>query len=265
MPDERAAVIDTFGRRDVRMEKLPEELMTMRFGGATVAENLQRAIESGALVEAEDGSISLGKTEPGDNWAVVPHQRPMECSFLIGFMFEIAYARSAVPYGCQTCYKVKVVPRSLRELVAAWGIGKQIDCWSKWGADLDNRYSQNIYAGYFYTSGLDMARAVFRVVREAIDNDPKLGAGVTMSIKRGCSDYEKFVGPSDKFEFAPELAELEAHLRSRYRVKKRVGLRPVQLARWIDVAFRIGDDTYLDFTNGQRLHPKMVSYDPIGP
>ena len=34
------------------------------------------------------------------------------------------------------------------------------------------------------------------------------------------------------------------------------------MAHWIDTAFRIGDDTYLDFTNGRRLKPKMVSYDP---
>jgi hypothetical protein len=48
-------------------------------------------------------------------------------------------------------------------------------------------------------------------------------------------------------------------------VKKRAGPRPVRVARWIDVVIHIGDDTDLDFTNGQRLHPKMVSYDPIGP
>lgn len=247
------------------MSKSPSDLLEMRFRGTSVAENLKRAIDAGTVIEGEDGSLSLADQGAGSNWAVVPTPTPMECTFLIRFMFEVAYARAAVPHGCQACYKVKVVPRTLRELVAAWGIGKQIKCWSKWGVDLDNRYSQDVYAGYFYVSGLDMARAIYAVAREAIDNEPKLGSGIKMTIKRGCSDYEKFVGPSDQFEFAPELAELEAYLKKKFRIKKRTGPRPVQLAHWIDVAFRIGDDTYLDFTNGQRLQPRQVSYDPVAP
>ncbi len=89
-------------------------------------------------------------------------------------MFHHAYAESAVPNGCSGCYKVKVVLRTLRELVAAWEIGKRTPCKSKWGTDLNNAYSQNIYAGYFYVSGLDGARALFKVVRETIDQIPNL-------------------------------------------------------------------------------------------
>ena len=190
---------------------------------------------------------------------------PLDCSFLMNVLFYGAYAGSTVPYGCQACYKVKVVPQTVRELVAAWGVAKRIACTSKWGVDFYNKFSQDIYAGYFYTSGLDMARAVFKSVRQAIDSDPKLGPHVAISIKRGCSNYEEKLGPSDKYQFAPELAELEAHLKTRHREREsHERLPPVPLARWIDVAFRIGDDTYLDFTNGQRLRPKTVTYDPNG-
>lgn len=31
---------------------------------------------------------------------------------------------------------------------------------------------------------------------------------------------------------------------------------------WIQCAFRIGDDTYLDFTGGERLYSDRVNYDP---
>src|SRR5665647_1902980 len=103
------------------------------------------------------------------------------------FLFFQIYARSALPQGCSACYKVKVVLRTLRELVAAWGIAKRIECRSKWGVDLENPYSQNIYAGYFYVAGHDMARVMYRVVREAFGNDPMLGPDIPMSIKRGCS------------------------------------------------------------------------------
>jgi hypothetical protein len=167
-----------------------------------------------------------------------------------------------VPHGCRACYKVKVAPRTLRELVAAWQIGQRIECRSKWGIDFYNPHSQDVYAGYFYTTGLEGARAVCKVVREAFDAEPKIGADIPMTIKSGCSEYEAAVGPSDRYEFTPEMAELEAYLKCRFHDRKRVDQGNIALAYWIDTAFRMGDDTYLDFTGGKRLRPATVTYDP---
>lgn len=152
--------------------------------------------------------------------------------------------------------------RSLRELVAAWGIAKRIACRSKWGVDLNNRYSQGVYAGYFFTSGLDAARAIHKIAREAFDNEPRLGPSIGISIRRGCAEYEAALGPPDRFTFAPELAELEDHLRTRFRSAEASGLRPVPMAHWIETACRIGDETYLDFTGGKRLHRGLTSRSP---
>jgi hypothetical protein len=247
---------------DQAVAKTPEQLLALRIGGATVAENLQRAVESGQVIRHEDGTFELPAQPRADNWKTVDYGPPLGCKFLIRFLFRQAYAESAVPLGCSACYKVKVVPRTLRELVAAWEIGKRIECQSKWGVDLGNPYSQNIYAGYFYTTGLDGARVIFKIVREAIDADAKLGPGVAMTIKRGCSEYEAKLGPSDRYEFAPELAELESYLRSRLRKSQVASPPTLPVAHWIDTAYRIGDDTYLDFTGGKRLRPKTVTYDP---
>jgi len=58
------------------------------------------------------------------------------------------------------------------------------------------------------------------------------------------------------------LKELEDYLKGRFRENK-VNQEPsLPLMYWIEVAFRIGDDTYLNFTGGQRLRPKSVTYDP---
>jgi hypothetical protein len=240
-----------------------DELLALKFGGHTVSENIQRAIDAGDLVRKADGHLRLARaSEPVADWARVAHGPNLDCKFKFKFLFEQVYAKSAVPYGCSACYKVKIVPRTLRQLVAAWGIGKKIKCRSKWGTDIENRYSQDVYAGYFYLSGLEPARALYRVVREIIDSHPTLGPEVAMSIKRGCSDYEAAVGPSDQYSFAPELGELEAYLREQFCSDRSQGLPPQPMARWLDVAFRIGDDTYLDFTQGKRLRPKTVAYTP---
>jgi len=245
------------------MTKAPEELMALRPGGTSVAENIRRSIQSGRLVENSDGTFELaGNQKQKVHWMYVDNGPPLGCGFLMYFMFHHAYAEAAVPDGCSACYKVKVVPRTLRELVAAWEIAKHIECRSKWGIDLDNPFSQNTYAGYFYVTGLEAARALFKVVRETFAADPKLGPDMVITIKRGCSEYEAAVGPSDRYAFTTEMAELEAYLKTRFRERKAVYYGSTVAARWIETAFRLGDDTYLDFTGGKRLRKKTMTYDP---
>jgi hypothetical protein len=114
------------------MTKAPDELLALRIGETTVGENLRRAVESGRLTEANNGALLVAKDSKREvNWLYVTHGPPLGCGFLMDFMFQHAYAQSAVPDGCSACYKVKVVPRTLRELVAAWEIGKRIHYRSK--------------------------------------------------------------------------------------------------------------------------------------
>ncbi len=245
------------------MTKKPEELLALRFGETTVGDNLRRAVEAGRLVENEGGILErAGDPREAVNWMFVSSGPPMDCGFLMYFAFEHAYAEAAVPGGCSACYKVKVMPKTLRQLVAAWDIAKNIQCHSKWGTDLNNPYSQNIYAGYFYVSGLDAARALYKMVRQATDDHPKLGPDVPIVIKRGCSEYEAKLGPSDRYTFTPEMRELEAYLKTRFRWHKAEYHTSLIVAHWIETAFRIGDDTYLDFTGGKRLRERTLTYDP---
>jgi hypothetical protein len=243
------------------MATLSDELRAL--GGTTAAENLRRAVEAGRLIEQADGKLALPpKPSQETNWVFVANGTPPYCPFLKNFLFREVYARSAVPYGCRDCYKVHVTPRTLRELVAAWQLAKDIACPSKWGVNFENPYSRNYYSGVFYTNGLDNARAIFAAVRSAFNSEDKLGPNLEMAIKRGCSEFEDAIGPSDRYEFPPELERIEAHLQSRFRAPRFAGRTSVPMARWIDVACRLGDDTYLDFTNGKRLRVPRVTYDP---
>jgi hypothetical protein len=245
------------------MTKAPEQLLAMPVGATSVGENLHHSIASGRLTEKEDGTLEItGNPKVGVSWMYVDNGPPLGCGFLMYFMFHHAYAEAAVPSGCRACYKVKVIPRTLRELVAAWEIAKDVKCRSKWGTDVNNPYSQNIYAGYFYVAGLDAARALFKVVRQAFSDDSKLGPDIAMMIKRGCSEYEAKLGPSDRYAFTPEMAELEAYLKTRFRERRAEYQPSLVAAHWIETAFRLGDDTYLDFTGGKRLRRKTMAYDP---
>lgn len=245
------------------LSHVPEALRELRYGPGTAEQNLRRAIDAGILIELEDGSLKLPPApEAVSSWMEVPNGPPLDCHFLLNAAFDGIYGGGAVPYGCRECYKVKVRLSSLRQLMAAWKLGKTIPCLSKWGLDLGNPFSQDIYAGYLYATGLDAARVMHKVVREAIDADPALGPDVLMSIKRGCSKYEVALGPSDRYAFTPEMAELEALLRTRFVTPVTPGSSMRTIGRWIQAAYQMGDDTYLDLTGGRRLIPLSVTYAP---
>jgi hypothetical protein len=243
----------------------PEDILAFKIGNSTVGQNLQRAIESGAVLQHDNGSLELARRpEQPDSFVMIPNGPRLPCQFLNKFLFGRVYRATAVPKACEPCYKVKALPRTLRELVALYEIAKGIECLSKWGIDLYNLHSQSVYAGFFYVKGLDAARALLPIVRKAADENPKLGAEVPIVIKRGCSNFEAALGPSDQYTFQPELSEIEAYLKSKWRPRKAEinTLATTLYETWVPFAYQMGDNTYLDFTNGKPLYPKSLTYDP---
>ena len=248
------------------MTESTNALLNFKVGNSTIAQNLHNAVTSGALLKQQDGYYELPKiNQKVSPWLKVLQAPGMDCHFLMHFLFKQAYGRSIVPLGCQNCYKVCIVPKNVRELMALRSLQVVMNCEAKCGVELDHSMSQNIYSGFFYCNGLDEARAVYQKVRYAINEHPKLGPAVAMHIKRGCTVYEVSCGPSDQFSFAPELVELEAHLSRRFKRPANVShLHTKQATQvlWLHTAFSIGDDSYLEFTGGKRLYPKTVTYEP---
>jgi hypothetical protein len=178
------------------------------------------------------------------------------------FLFQGAYAKSAVPYACRNCYKVKVEAKTLRELIAVRKIVGALDVSHKCGPEVDHIYSSNLYGAFMYLDGLDAALRQKESVRDLVDREPLLGPDVPVYIKRGCTPFELACGPSDQYTFFPELQELEPQLFSLFVPAKRPSALPkaITFAMWIATAYRIGDETYLDFTGGKRYYPKLVKY-----
>ncbi|MEI9991741.1 MAG: hypothetical protein WDM86_17085 [Rhizomicrobium sp.] len=253
------------------IETLPSMVLA---NGRSVAENLEQAAESGALVRREDGRFELADfvSHPGKPSRLDPFIKDgpqgafPPCAFLNHFLFRQAYGESAVPFGCRDCYKVKVVSRSMRQLMAVRDIVKSLPCASKSGPEVDNPQNSSPYGTYLYLTGLGVAQAYYRKVREKIDQHSSLGPDTKMLVKRGCSNYEHRCGPSDKYTFDPRLEPLEAALATwfvapvlRFTREIRNALALTQMVR---TAYRIGDETYKDFNGGRDLVQPTVNYAP---
>lgn len=244
------------------MDKYLEE---MRFGAYTVQENLARAVAAQRLMVLPDSRFSLPPRGGLPYFLHVKLFSGKPCRFLNAFLFENAYARAAVPYGCRNCYKLKIVPPDLRGLIALRGIFENAPYNSKCGVDFLNQYSSDIYAGFIYLDGLKAAQNAYKELRKLVDEHPDLGQTVSLSIKRGCSNYEAVCGPSDRWVFRDEMSALEASLKLRFNKELSVPddyqrRRMSLMVRWIQFAYSIKDESYLTFTGGKRLYPPAVSY-----
>lgn len=243
--------------------------LACRVGPATIADHLAAAVAAGQLIAHDDGSWELParpQNGPGP-WLSNRVPAPFPCKPLKNFLFDIAYRRGRVPWGCRNCYKVKIQAANLRQLLAVREIMDAAPEAGKCGVELGIRQSSGLYAAFFYFDGLDRTRQAFHRLRRVADADPRLGEQTPMLIKRGCTEYEMSCGPSDGYAFAPEQAAVETALLARLRPPPSPPRFSAALTvmGWVQTAFQIGDETYLDVTRGRRLYPRVVTYDPGPP
>jgi hypothetical protein len=244
-------------------------------GDRSVGAHLDAAIERGDLVRRQDGGLALAgpqteRDEVGRKGGFLGRagRNDRFCGFLNGFLFEQAYGQAQVPFGCNSCFKVKIATRSLRALMAAKQIAEGTSYTTKSGQAVDNPANQDLYSTYLYLDGLEEARSVHSELRQAVDADGRLGPEVAITIKRGCTNYERKLGPSDSYAFDPRLEAIEADLAARFRDERperqasKEAVAALRMLRLIRTAYRIGDETYMDFTDGKPLLPPLVSYAP---
>lgn len=245
-------------------ERELESLLSLRIGQRTIAENLERAVANGALGrKAPNGYVLPTDSRVRDRTVRNSAPWPYPCRTLL-FLFDEIYERKQVPWTCRNCYKVKVAPRKVAQLVRVFDATAQKPYPSKFQPDMDAHYTPDLYGAYFYADGLEQARAIHRDVSETMAGDAAL-AGVPVTIKRGCTEYEMHCGPSDQYRFPDGLAALEEALLATIDAppgNSRLVPRNLILVLWIRQAFRIGDESYLELTGGQRLFPETVKYAP---
>jgi hypothetical protein len=250
-----------------------DDALDLEVGGRSLAANLERAIESGVVLRQEDGRLAL-RRGPDDADEVrrkggfIGQRGTLKrsCEFLNHFLFEQVYAGAAVPFGCRNCYKIRISTRSLRALMAVKDIAESTEYTTKSGPDVDNPYNQSLYATCLYFDGLEEAQKAYDHLRPRLDQHEFLGPGVVMMIKRGCSNYERRLGPSDAYEIDPRLEAVEAGLAERYidshkpSVIPKETIKALRMLELVGIAYRIGDETYTDFTGGKPLYPPPVNY-----
>ena len=168
-----------------------------------------------------------------------------------------------VPVGCQDCWKVVVRPSTLKQLFALESLQRRLDRPSKCGIEIRQQVFGN-YGGYFYNRGLEKGLECYKVVRTEIDKHDELGPQVPVLLKRGCTEMEHGVGPSDKWEVSETQIALELEIKDRFVNDVKIvpqsehAMRHVRQT-WIEKAYEWGDPTVFEYIDGP-LYPEYVTY-----
>src|SRR5436190_20809315 len=132
--------------------------LAVEIAGLSIQARLDQAIERGDVIQDADGTLRLASVHNGDSYISKLNKFRPPCVFLNRFLFQQVYTGTTVPFGCRDCYKIKIVTRTLRELMAAKQIAESSGHNTKSGAEVDSRRNQDLYGNYLYFQGLDQAR-----------------------------------------------------------------------------------------------------------
>jgi hypothetical protein len=168
-----------------------------------------------------------------------------------------------IPSQCHQCWKVVIRPRTIEELFALYEYQMhQYNAPCKCGIE-DRGYVEGIYGGYFYNDSLEAGKECLdKVIREF---SSKFSPEMPIYLKRACTEFEQSWGDSAKWEISDDQKALEKTLNSifvqdEYKMPQTDHLRSHVFKRWIHKAADHGDMTYLRFTDGVHLVPKIVKY-----
>lgn len=170
-----------------------------------------------------------------------------------------------VPRNCQGCYKVVAKPKTLKQLFQLEIVQYGLDHASKCG--IEPRYSVfGMYGGYWYNRGLDEGIHCYNTVREAVNNMLDDGENVTVMLKRGCTEMEHAVGPSDQWTVTEEQENFEALIEQRFVMDIPVlsqsrHVKDYIRQKWIEEAWKIGDETVNEYIDAPIYAPYVTYHD----
>jgi hypothetical protein len=204
--------------------------------------------------------------EPRTPWRFVIHNA--DCFMWSDVLFEVVsmqIGRAFVPSFCHDCFKIVIAPRTLKELFALEALMFKLELPSKCGIEVRD-YVPRIYGGYVYSRSVEEGRERFPIVRMAIDEDPDLGPDVPMILKRGCTEMEAKLGPSDTWVPPSKTQDrLEALIFDTIEWEELIVAQPPELVRnihrrWIEWAFAQNDETYREYTGGYPIKGAPRTY-----
>jgi hypothetical protein len=212
-----------------------------------------------------------------DNWLHVRYDKNRLCQNWWSKYFGVF---RCIPQKCRNhCFKAVAAHRgfdeerqyykqlSLSEVMDIHELQCQIGMIAKCGMD-ERDYTPTIWGAYWYCDSLEQAEDLYPVLREGLD---EINPEIVLDIKRGCTEFELYHGPSNTWEEkAEKYAETEAALDKwvstmpNFDVERQHELIQQTIKiRFLHWAYMHGDMTYKEFIEGEDLIYKFKDYTEV--
>lgn len=198
-----------------------------------------------------DGKLSMEIDTP---WVFAKRHPTHNCFLWHTIMWKLF---TILPKHCETCFKVVVRPKTVRDLFKLHYLQKELGLPSKCGTEIGRHGVPYLYGGYFYCQGIDEGRERNEIVKKAIK-----AAGIELEVpvdfKRFCTEYEEIIKDSSAYLGQTELAEQkEKYIASWFEDYPKSEQPEIIINHvkhhWLKFAYQHRDLTAMEFNNGEPL------------
>lgn len=219
---------------------------------------IMHKLTSGLMQVGHDGKIRVHTAIAVDSpWISIHHGDTRKC----GYYLDICYSCYGFVHSrCFSCYKVVIKPKTLSQLFRLKKVLECIEKPSKCGIEVRD-YVHSLYGGYIYADSVEEGMETYTKAKQLVTE--QIGF-IPIILKRGCTEYETSFGRSDEWEYA--AGDLEKRLNDLIIYENSLTaeqpdfVKNLIYLKWIQFAYRNGDDTYLEFTDGKNLNIDYVTY-----
>lgn len=193
-------------------------------------------------------------------WLFIKRPSWMNCAVWHQVYFQCL---RAIHSQCLKCYKVAVTPSTVRQLFDLYDVMLDMNLPSKCGIDLRN-YTKARYGAYFYAQSVEEGQEIYQKVRDRLSRRLDL-KDMPIILKRGCTEFELYLGDSAKYEQSEDDKEWERIVEANVDIPDWDGEQPQVLKNhikrlWIAFAYRSNDMTSLEFNDGKDLITPLREY-----
>lgn len=183
--------------------------------------------------------------KPGGYWVYIQYHPTNNCVLWKDFTYNLISqtlpkSRRFIPEMCQNCYKVVVRPSKYVDFLQLYGIMKEKLLYpSKIGIEMREAVDA-LYGAYWYCTGREEGL-------ERLDQVKNEVFPLDAFLKRGCTEYEREFGPSDKWEVKSWQIHIEEEVDSQIYIDNFKNPQPEDdikkiLTTWAQFAERVGPD-----------------------
>lgn len=186
-----------------------------------ILQKLLPLIREGGWFLNYDGKIERHAVGPMAETPWIYQNMTFQCVKWHSIFFELVTDKTMVHSHCHNCFKVVIAPRTVEELIALENWQKTlvgIEC--KCGIELRD-FVTRLYGGYFYCRGVVEGKQSYaevkRWAKEMHDNQNEIfevhhDEPMPVILKLGCTEFERAVGPSDRYQITEQQQVLEEAL-----------------------------------------------------